>query len=215
MTTNNFEKLKNNFDKAIQKVHNQKFLVERELKSLEKFVFEEPNADGLGFAIYNFRSIFQPYELHSPGLYPFKEAFEALLLNEDLKDIEIGIKDYQRIGLEEAKELFRYYQYVQDCSIENKKPGSKESFSHKQKLLALHYLGLDLKGIENSKAAVILSKILGLNEENTRQYLSYVSAGKNQVRTIKNLEKVKELFEKEGIETITDKIKADLTKIDK
>jgi len=93
------------------------------------------------------------------------------------------------------------------------KTTSKSSLSHKQKLLALHYLGLNTTKYENTKIAKILAEVLELSEDNTRIFLSYLSAGKNEVRTKANLEKVNQLFEKQGLSEISETIINDIKKL--
>ena len=89
----------------------------------------------------------------------------------------------------------------------------KSDLTHKQKMLALHYLGLDLSQYDNTKSAKILSLILDLDEGNTRKYLSYVAAGKNEVRTKSNFKKLNEVFKHQGLDDIAFTIKNDLDKI--
>jgi hypothetical protein len=113
----------------------------------------------------------------------------------------------------QAYEFFEYYKWLNSLINEPKKDVKKSSLTHKQKLLALHYLGLDTSKFENSKIAKILSEILELSEDNTRQYLSYITAGKNEVRTKANLEKVNQLFENQGLLDISLSIKKDLEKL--
>lgn len=114
--------------------------------------------------------------------------------------------------MQQAKEFSKYYLW-----LKNLKPSDKvqkqSSLSHKQKMLALHYLGLDLSKYDNTKSAKILSLILDLDEGNTRKYLSYVSAGKNDVRTKTNLSKLNEVFKHQGLDDIAFTIKNDLDKI--
>jgi hypothetical protein len=115
--------------------------------------------------------------------------------------------------VKQAKEFFEYYKWLNELQAAPKKVEKKPALTHKQKLLALHYLGLDTSKYENSKTAKILSEILELSEDNTRQYLSYLSAGKNDVRTKSNLEKVLQLFDKQGLTDISNKLKTDIEKM--
>ncbi|WP_345167055.1 hypothetical protein [Algibacter aquimarinus] len=82
--------------------------------------------------------------------------------------------------------------------------------SHKQKMLILYYLGLDILEHDKTSMSKLLFHLLELNEDNTRKYLSYVANGKNEVRTEKNLTKVKLLFEKFGFLGLSNTIQKDI-----
>ncbi len=110
----------------------------------------------------------------------------------------------------QAFEFSEYYKWLNSLLNAPQKATTKNSLSHKQKLLALHYLGLNTAKFENTKIAKVLAEVLELSEDNTRIFLSYLSAGKNEVRTKANLEKVNQLFEKQGISEISDVIKKDI-----
>lgn len=211
-----FQSLKKEFDLALEATENRKYLIEREISSLEKFIYEERRSEGaLKYHVYNFKSVFDPYAIGSIFYKVVRDIFDQLQLLKNPEDF-VNDNGYHEETVKYTKELFSYYQYLN--SIVNTKSIASTKItklSHKQKLLALHYLGLELKDLENSKVAKVFSAVLDLSEDNTRQYLSYVSAGKNSVRTKNNLQVLHQLFDKAGLNDISDKIEKDLEKIEK
>lgn len=211
------EKLKLDFQKALNNSGNKRYLIECEIVAIHSFVFEEPRLVGaLQVPVYNLRSVFSPSELISVTHFPFGEAFDHFL-NNGKTEYENNLQEYQKGTVKEAEQFAEYYQYLQNTLNEQLRPTNKKksSFDHKEKLLALHYLGLDLSKFDNKKTAKILSEVIGHSEENTRKYLSYLTAGKNDVRTPKTLKNTLTLFESQGFIEISNIIKADLKKITK
>lgn len=212
------EKLKEDFQKSLEETANKNYLIEREISSIQKFVYEEPRIAGaLKLPVYDFKSIFSPFELSSATHYPFTEAFDHFILDKKSKfEEENQIQEYQKITVKEAEQFSEYYKYLDGLLKDRNRFSNKKKtgLSHKQKLLALHYLGLDTSKFDNTAVAKILSEVLELSEDNTRQYLSYISAGKNNiVRTKANLEKLDKLFENQGLTDISLKIRSDIEKI--
>jgi hypothetical protein len=103
---------------------------------------------------------------------------------------------------------------------DKRKPGKKsEEPSTKQQILILHYLGI-LKQInlENTKKALLLSKLLSKNDQNIREYLTYINARKiedSDIKTKNNLEAVRKIFEEIGLSNEVALVTKDLEKIDK
>ena len=213
MTTRiQYDKLKSNFELALQKTGNKKFLAEREINAIQKFAYEELSIEGaLRMPVYHFRSVFEPTEIGSATHYPFKEVFDEMMCG-STRDLSIH---YPERVINEAEQLFKYYEYLENFLVQEKKNIGRKSkgLSHKQKLLGLYYLGLDINNFDNSKLAKVLSDILDLSEDNTRQYLSYLSGGKNKVRTKSNLQKIEELFRNQDLKEIASEIKNDIDQL--
>ena len=214
--------LQNKFNKALEKSLNQKLTIETEIKEVLDFVNTIPNQKLFRkpiqseFKTIRTTRIFEinncDRKLLSDTFYSIKETGSFNDLNRTANDTELTYQ-FKTNTIKQAFELFEYYKWLNKLLAEPQKTIKKSSLSHKQKLLALHYLGLNTSKYDNTKIAKILSEILELSEDNTRQYLSYLFAGKNEVRTKINLEKVNQLFENQEITEISNTIKKDLEKL--
>ncbi|MEP6004992.1 MAG: hypothetical protein ABJ248_16145, partial [Maribacter dokdonensis] len=63
---------------------------------------------------------------------------------------------------------------------------------------------------DNTKSGNIIGEILGLDKGNSRKYLSYLSGGKNNVRTVNNLKAVLDLFDSQQLNEVSNIIKKDI-----
>lgn len=216
------QQFQNNFNSAIENLPNQKFIIENEIKEVIHYVENVPNFRPFKKTVtpnysHKSKTIFK-LNLSDLGRGLFNTAFNEFMFSgsfiaeRDYNDNDNMFK-FKTETVNQAYEFFEYYKWLNSLINEPKKDVKKSSLTHKQKLLALHYLGLDTSKFENSKTAKILSEILELSEDNTRQYLSYITAGKNEVRTKSNLEKVNQLFENQGLLDISLSIKKDLEKL--
>jgi hypothetical protein len=215
------QQFQNDFNSAIEKSLNQKLAIETEIKEVLDFVntipiqrvFKKPTRPE--FKTIRNRRIFKlpicDRRLLSDAFYIIQET-GTYDLKRDFNDTDLT-NQFKEDTVKQGYVFFEYYKWLNSLLTEPKKEVKKSSLTHKQKLLALHYLGLDTSKFENSKTAKILSEILELSEDNTRQYLSYITAGKNEVRTKANLEKVNQLFENQGFSDISFTIKRDLEKL--
>ena len=120
---------------------------------------------------------------------------------------------------------FRLKMEIQDLidkSInESKRKGAKkrEETSTKQQILILHYLEIipNIK-LEDTKKALLFSKLLNRNDQNIREYLGHVVGVKveeSDIKTKYNLEAVRNIFETLGMEKEISMIDKDLVKIEK
>ena len=202
-----------NFKEKLNEVPNNEYLIQNELNQIELFTSGKSNGSnsrtGLGFSSNNnlTNSVFDLS--HYGSLTYFNQVFHEYLLHGSMENSTI-----QRDVLTDhfyftAIRFAEYYIWLKSLVNNHPKP-KKDTLSHKQKMLALHYLGLDLSKYDNTKSGNILGDILGLDKGNTRKYLSYVGAGKNDVRTKKNLQAVLNLFESQEITDISTKIKSDI-----
>lgn len=217
--------LKQNFNSELETTTDKNLLIENELREINNFINYTPiPKSGKGV----FMKYYPPPK--STGVFninisQYQRAQFTLAFN---NYVSLGENDIQKNYHEpeeayiirknvsdQAKEFFNYYQWLISLKEKPKSTQKKSSLDHKEKLLALHYLGLDLSKFDNKKTAKILSEIIGHSEENTRKYLSYLTAGKNNVRTPKTLKNTLNLFESQGFNDISNTIKADLEKITK
>ena len=81
-----------------------------------------------------------------------------------------------------------------------------------QKILALHYLGLDLTKFDKTKSSKVLSKILEQSESNTKGHLTnlYSAINETKIKNLKNLKPLLEVFENEQFNEVQNKIKKDI-----
>lgn len=214
MPITKFEKLKADFEHELTSVKNQPFLIERELKAINETMSAKSNT-GLGVNQHLRKPLEFPKSVFNQDIissdYPFREAFNSYLTFDEFEDPS-GLDEI----VDQAKELALYYSYLQSkITPSQKSPVKKdETLTLKQKLLVLSYLNeISLATVNQSQLAKILSKVLEMSEENIRKILSYLHAGKNEVRTKKNLEKVSELFKDSRLDEISEKIQQDLDKM--
>jgi len=120
---------------------------------------------------------------------------------------------------------FRLIKEIQDLidkSInESKRKGVKKSeeTSTKQQILILHYLGVipNIK-LDDTKKAMLFSKLLNKNDQNIREYLGHVVGKKvseSDIKTESNLEAVRKIFEPLGMKNEISMIDKDLEQIRK
>jgi hypothetical protein len=211
------------FETGLENSNNKKFTLENEVKEVLNYINTIPTYTKL------FRKPIKPtFENKANKIFVinipvslrslFSEAFTKYITTGDyeLERLYHDTNETYQIKDDTVKQAYvfsEYYKWLNELITRPQKVEKKSSLTHKQKLLALHYLGLDTSKFENSKTAKILSEILELSEDNTRQYLSYITAGKNEVRTKANLEKVNQLFENQGLSDISSNIKKDLEKL--
>ena len=129
------------------------------------------------------------------------------------------------MSIEESIRYFAFKKEIQDMIdksiIENKRKGVKKSeeTTTKQQILILHYLGFIPKiNLENTKKAILFSKLLNRNEQNLREYLTYIDGLKvedSDIKTKNNLEAVCKIFEELDLMDEVALVKKDLEKIDK
>ena len=216
------QQFQNNFNNVIQNSPNSKFIIENEIKEVSYYVDNFPKFQGLKKPTLNnhSRKTKTVFKLNLSILARdlFNVAFTEFMFSgnytaEQLHSDNEEMFQFKVETVAQAYEFSEYYKWLNSLLKEPQKNTNKNSLSHKQKLLALHYLGLNTSKYENTKIAKILSEILELSEDNTRMFLSYLSNGKNEVRTKSNLEKVNQLFEKQGLTDISNTIKTDIEKL--
>lgn len=222
-TITNLE-LQNKFNTATENNANRNLLIENEIREIENYVnyipaytspFRKkaiPLTINKSPKIFDFGNTYIDRKIFNESFYEYLNSGKPITI-ERLHNDNDEMYRIKQNSANQSIETFKYYEWLKIQLSIPQKAQKKSSLSHKQKLLALHYLGLDTSKYDNTKIAKILSEILELSEDNTRQYLSYLSAGKNDVRTKTNLEKVNQLFENQEITDISNTIKKDLEKL--
>lgn len=214
------QQLQENFNSAIEKSIDQKFDINNEINEVLSYArtipeytptFRKPTHTQLK------NKSNRIFELNIGNLNRtlFRDSFNSFIRygKYELEKFHTDTNEshlMKELIVKQAFEFSEYYKWLNSLLNTPQKATTKNSLSHKQKLLALHYLGLNTVKYENTKIAKVLAEVLELSEDNTRIFLSYLSAGKNEVRTKANLEKVNQLFEKQGISEISDVIKKDI-----
>ena len=220
MKITTLKEFQDKFNSLLDKAKDKQLLIDRELKDTDIYL----NEDTKSFYSQRRRSMFSSrprrsynFELdindHHREIFA-KEVFEYNIYGKALDIDTIEEKFYIDIS-RQAFEFSKYINWLRELNKEyTAKPQQKKSgLSHKQKMLALHYLGLDLSQFENTGSAKILSQILDLDYDNTRKYLSYVALGRNEVRTKDNFKALIKLFDVQGFEDISKAIEEEIQKL--
>jgi hypothetical protein len=211
-TSNPFIK---DFTSKLEITKNPIFLIQNEIKQLESFTSSGDNPSKFPNSITgkydnSTNSVFDGRTLGS------KKKFNKLFYEYNAFD-KIEIEEY---SLEPNKykqtviEFSEYYSWLKsELNKYESKKVEKTTVTHKQKLLILHYLGLNISDNDNNKLAKLLSNSLGLGYDNTRKWLPLLSYNNKEVRTESNLKAVKLLFETAGLQSIAEKIEQDIENI--
>lgn len=105
--------------------------------------------------------------------------------------------------VEQAYALVDYYKWLErNLTPSEEKPQPKEvPLNLEQKLIALHSLGLNTASYNKTQLSKVLQQVLGTRGSGTiRQILSSLDTRQNQVRSLENLNKVRELLEHKSFE---------------
>jgi hypothetical protein len=225
MNFTTLEEFKDNFNKALELIENKQALIKNEIQEIEGFI----NNDSLTSNQYDYlRSQFIESRTE-------KNIFRIILPKNSKEDFLIAYKEFKingkvsvskyphemdelfterKLVYKQAEELAKYSDWL--TNLLNNKPElneKKKPFLYlNQKLIALQYLGLDMRKFDDTKSARILHHIIGMDESNIKKALPhiYFNAPKNKVRTKENLERLLLLFENEQFAEIKREIEKDL-----
>ena len=220
--------LQSKFNIATENSLNRNLLIENEIKEIENYVNNIP-VNLYGWSAL--KKTARPSTIkRSPKIFTFgdtyidrkifNESFYEYLNNGKPITIERLYNDNDEMyrlkqnSSDQAIETFKYYEWLRIQLSTPQKTEEDNSMPIKQKLLVLHYLGMDTSEHNHTKCAEILAEVLGVGSENIRKSLSHLYAGKNNsVRTKNNLEKVKQLFDSQGLTKISNQIKNHLEEL--
>jgi len=218
------QQLQENFNSAIEKSIDQKFDINNEIDEALSYALTIPEYTP-SFRKPSYRELQNKsnriFELEIADLNRvlFRDSFKnwIRLGNYDLEKSHtdtIETYEIKENTVKQAIEFAQYYKWLKELQNQPiKKLDEEHSMPIKQKLLVLHYLGMNTTEYDNTKCAEILAEVLGVGSENIRKSLSHLHAGRNNtVRTKNNLEKVKILFDTQGLTKISNQIKEDLEK---
>lgn len=216
--------LQNKFNTVTENSINRNILIETEIREIEIYINNIP--------VYTrtFKKTVKPLTINkSPKIFDFSgvhinrqifnESFYEYLNNGKTITIERLYNDndetykHKQNSADQAIEFFKYYEWLKIQLSTPQKAEKKNSLSHKEKMLALYYLGLDMRKFGNNvQSASILSKIIGFDESNTKRFLTYFDGKECEVKKEPNMTKMLELFEHHDFKEIHNAIKKDLEK---
>ncbi|MGY8909576.1 MAG: hypothetical protein ACKVIG_06920 [Flavobacteriales bacterium] len=205
------------FEKALIDTKNKKYLIEKEIKQINKVIETDKPLFG------HFGSVGPEVKTNSV----FKETFYGDNYFNSLfhQYIEDGDFDFETIQDDKYKRhtdslmkkvipFADYYLWLKEKlqNFTENKTIKKSDLTLSQKVLSLHYLGLNLDRFDKTKSSKILSKILNQSEDNTRKYLNQLSSvtKESELKSTKNLNTLLELFENEQFKEVQNKIKKDI-----
>lgn len=220
-----FEELKDKFIERINSISNKKILIENEINEVDIYIRNERITKPLGGG-----SFFSPSPMQiSYGKHVFdinipqtsRHYFSKAFLKNLYEEEEIKYEDKEHpwykervLAIKQAYEFVDYYIWLKKILLKPNTASKKDilKLNHAEKVLALHYLGLKFNTKVNTQEnfAEIISRLIGMNYQNTREFIGLVQGGKNEVRTTKNLERVRKLFETFEFTDIANKIKEDI-----
>lgn len=229
-----FETLQKDFSTRSEKLARKKLYTQNELRQIDVFLNQKAydiRGGHFGETINNYspeieilKKIFSVVQY---GWSTFTNSYNYYLYNEEEKEFvpfedDKGAHDTLLVKFNQKHKAchqqgYEFAKYVlwlkraEDKSVLSKQKSNE--LTHKQKMLALYYLGLDFRKFQNNvQSAKILSKILDHDYTNTKDYLTYFGGKKSKVKTKANLSQMLELFEHEDFKEIYNAIKEDVTK---
>jgi hypothetical protein len=210
-----FEELQSEFSAELDKAVEKKNLIAIELEGINSYLNQTLSNDIFGPAILP-----QPFSIFKLEIYfihlkLLKNAFYGYLV---YNKFEIPVADYEdqlmidlnKKVVKQGSELAKYCNWLNSLNVKPIIGNSGQSLNLEQKLLALHFLGLNLKDFNNTHSAKVLGKILNVGSENIRKDLSNLHGGKNKIRNITNFEKLLELFKNKTFDSILIKLKREI-----
>lgn len=219
------QELQQKFNMQTENSINKNLLIENEIREIENYVNQipvytspfskktKPLTINKSPRIFDFGNTYIDRKIFNESFYEYLNKGKQIIIEYSLNDNNNTYRNKQN-STQQAIELFEYYNWLNKLLTEPKKEEKKsEGLSHKEKMLALYYLGLDMRKFRNNlQSAKILSKILGLDESNTKDNLTYFDGIKCKVKTEENLKTILELFEHKDFKDIHREIKKDLEK---
>ena len=196
---------------------NNEYLINREIIQIELYVNTPQNRGrnliSLHDEIIITNSVFDLSHYSKTDL--FNEIFNEYIIYGSAKKTKSRIQKHNENLYQLAVYFAEYYLWLKELQSNPLRKPKKSKLNHQQKMLALYYLGLDLRKFDDTKVGFVLSQILDLNEVNTRKFLPklYFNSKGNDVRTEESFKKLSKLFENEQFEDISNKIKDDFNSL--
>ena len=204
------------FNSVSVKSINKKYIIDAEITAIINYVNTFPINNILVKPIRENKTN-KIFELNFPQLLRdlFNNAFNGYITQGDFvnEKFHSDTDEMYKIKEETVKQAFEfseYYKWLQELQNNPQKTEKKNGLTLNQKVLALEYLGVDINSTDKTKMAKILSAVLGMNEQNIRECLTYINTRKNDVRTKINLKPIHQLFDSQELIVISEKIKKDI-----
>lgn len=222
---NHSNKFIEDFKKELTEVENEKYLIQNEIRQIDLYVSntsfnkENPLNVNSNLGSNQFEKTNSVFDL-SKNIFKkerFNTFFKCHILGKKYVPGKYESDDWYKEDIYIEANLFAdYYNWLKELDVKPKTTKNKSKLTLNQKVLALHYLGLDLKKYDRTKSSNVLSQIIGEDESNTRKSLNYLNSAtkEEKVKNIQNLKKLIELFKNEQFDKIKIKIKEDLEKVE-
>lgn len=197
------------FEIELKKVKSQEYLVQNEIIQIEAYTTSKnikTKKDRFGFNDKT-NSVFDLSIYGSKDL--INRFYFDFLLNGENDNRSFDSQHTNKIYTL-AVQFAKYYQWLKELTVKPNSTPNKSNLNLEQKLLALQFLGLELRDYNKTHSAIVLGQILNVGPENIRKNLSNLYGGKNNIRTVENLKKLSELFEYETFESISNKLKREI-----
>ena len=207
------------FQKALIDTKNKKYLIEKEIKQIEIVI-------STSRAAFTYNSISHVgQEVMTNGVFKekiyaddrFNSFFHQYIENDgfDFESIPNDkYKNHTEYIMNKAMPFADYYLWLKEQlqNFTENKATKTSDLNLSQKILALHYLGLDLTKFDKTKSSKVLSKILEQSESNTKGHLTnlYSAINETKIKNLKNLKPLLEVFENEQFNEVQNKIKKDI-----
>ena len=228
MNITTFEEFKYKFDLNLKRTKLKENLIDNEIREI--LIFLEPVnkaqsynavAGGAFSPIQRISSRVFDLEIHRTDKSNFTYAFNAYYLRGEFEvqpyseESESSCLNRQFIT-RQANEFVRYYLWLKELNIKdtNKESLNTKVLSLKERILILHYLGLNFTKYNQTATSEIISTLLDSDYSNTRKAIGQLlSATKEEkIKTQNNLLKVLEVFEHKDFNAIKTNVKNDLNK---
>tara|TARA_R110000796_G_scaffold37722_4_gene95342 strand:- start:246253 stop:246948 length:696 start_codon:yes stop_codon:yes gene_type:complete len=225
LTIEDFQnKLKLKLEKSTQKEN----LIENEIKEIDNFLnpIEVININSSPYdgGSSNIKTLNFTNSFHLPlqrvDKKLFLEVFKSYYTLGDyqyIKTIDDNEESYNSkiLLIDQAKHFCKYYVWLktQQSSNNSKSKKTNNVLTQRQKLLALHYLGLDFRKYDYIKSAKVLKEIYGHNYDDCRKIMPQLYDTDNLLKSKDNLRNVLNLFKTIGLTDATAEIQKDLDSI--
>ncbi|OXB09550.1 hypothetical protein B0A81_05300 [Flavobacterium plurextorum] len=213
--------LQEKFDLTIQNNSNRNLKIENEIKAVEEYVYNVPvlrnslrrqpiqTSINKTPQVFNLGNTYIDRNIFHDAFCKYLNSEEKTIVGQ-LYNEPKEVHYLKQRSANQAIELFIYYSWLKTLLTKKAKPTI--TLNHQEKMLALVYLGMDTSKFDKNKTAKILSAILGLSEQNTREILGslYINAVNNPVRTKKHFENLQNQFKNIGLSEIASNIEEEI-----
>lgn len=223
MTVIPFEVLKSKFTIALNKSISKDLFKQNEINKIENYLNATPNPKKNKFLPASYPKINktnQVFDLDVPDMSRaiLIDSFHRIISNEDINEEKLRFEndaafEFRLNVIEQTREFVKYYEWLKSPS-QSKAISKISSLTHKQKVLALHYLGLQFKDHDYLQIARLIEPIINVGANDSRKYVQILAHEDETLKTKENLSTLLHMFDKESFTEQTKKIKRDLEKLE-